>query len=359
MKTFFELLIVITIVTVTPIFYNLGMVIAVKCNGGKIRNFKIGTGKEIFHYKKFHLNSEIYNSTTIKYYDIANSKKNALICICISGPLVNLLFGIIFGILILLGFVETTNVILFFIFYNSYYGIKNLIPTTWSNGYNSAGKILTQLYKYGYGSALSEYNNNMKEYSVVMRTEDLIDQNKFEDALFLLDELLENENKFSLAYFYRGVAYEKLGKYNEAIDNYNSYIKYKPESFYGYVDIGLCYCYLGDMDNYYKYTYEAYKINSEMPTILNNLADYYNKIGNYDEAFQYAKKAIKIDPSDAGLYCTLSETYLLSKNMDKFYEYIELALKKGHGVEKLYTNNFIKNILDDTKLKAIISKYSL
>ena len=104
---------------------------------------------------------------------------------------------------------------------------------------------------------------------------ELFDKNQYNEALILLNSSLNHYNKNGYAYYYRGMTYDVLNKYNNAISDYKNAIKYEPDLLTAYYSMAMCYENLNNMQeakNMYKKFVEIYK--------------------NQDEYLEYAKKRL-------------------------------------------------------------------
>ena len=70
---------------------------------------------------------------------------------------------------------------------------------------------------------------------------ELFDKNEYNEALVLLNSSLNHYNKNGYAYYYRGMTYDVLNKYNNAISDYKNAIKYEPDLLTAYYSMAICY----------------------------------------------------------------------------------------------------------------------
>ena len=59
---------------------------------------------------------------------------------------------------------------------------------------------------------------------------DLIEQGRYDDALVLTNELVENEPDNDEAYYLRGFVYKHLNKWGESLSDLNKAIELNPDS---------------------------------------------------------------------------------------------------------------------------------
>ena len=66
--------------------------------------------------------------------------------------------------------------------------------------------------------------------SVFQKIEELINENRLEDALLLLNKEIENDKNNDKTYFYRGKVHWKMGNKSKAITDYEHAVDINPNS---------------------------------------------------------------------------------------------------------------------------------
>ncbi len=99
-----------------------------------------------------------------------------------------------------------------------------------------------------------------------------------------------------------------------------------PSYYKAYYKLGEIYGrYLNDIDKSEKYLNEAYKLNSEDASVLENLGIVYGIKGKFALSLDFFNKALKYAPDDARIYSNIAGTYYKMNQIDKANEYIAKA----------------------------------
>ena len=109
-----------------------------------------------------------------------------------------------------------------------------------------------------------------------------------------------------------GVSYFNLGKYSNAVENYNISISLNPKNSEVYNNKGLCLKKMGDFEGALENYKLALKINP-------NFLDVYNNIGNLYYELKSFKDAEKIW-SDGLYYCEIWALFFLKKKVKFLYQ---------------------------------------
>ena len=128
---------------------------------------------------------------------------------------------------------------------------------------------------------------------------------KLEDnarAVEFLQKALRLDKNYSEAWNNLGVAYERMGKYNEAIDAYktallNTFYRNPEKAF---INLGRVYYRIRRYDDSIDAYREAIKRVSDFSLPYYGLALSYNAAGKYGNAASALKKALEVDPAYKG-----------------------------------------------------------
>jgi len=115
------------------------------------------------------------------------------------------------------------------------------------------------------------------------------------ESLTAFDFAIISDDTFIGAYFEKGKVLEKMGKYKEAIENYEITIKMEDPTSHAYLRIGKCHEQL-ENDEMAKYYY--YHTVHEDPLLDKGwlaITDFYFKRHNHKKALYYVNKALNID----------------------------------------------------------------
>jgi len=138
-----EMLIIFPLIT---IIHEIGHVIPVLLYGGKITNIKLGQGKKIINIGCIQINRFYFYGGSFSYKEFEEKNRFREIMIMFSGPLLNLLTGILF---FYIG-VMSRNLVLFYslIKLSILSFFFNLLPLSFRFG-NTDGMQILQLIKFG------------------------------------------------------------------------------------------------------------------------------------------------------------------------------------------------------------------
>ena len=116
-----------------------------------------------------------------------------------------------------------------------------------------------------------------------------------DEALAAFDFAIISDDEFIGAYFEKGKVLEKMGRYNEAITNYETTIKIEDPTSHAYLRMGICHEKLRN-DDLAKYYY--YQTVHEDPLLDKGwlaITEFYCRKKNFKRALYYINKAINID----------------------------------------------------------------
>ncbi len=151
---------------------------------------------------------------------------------------------------------------------------------------------------------------------------------QFEEAEKALKKALKSDPENTKVLFALGVLYDKWGKKEKSLEQMKKILSVEPENAsalnyigYTYVDMGIRY------DEAEKLIIKALKYKPDDPYITDSLGWLYYKKGMYKKAEIYLKKAVKDVPSDPILLEHLGDLFYAVKNYKKALTYYKKALK--------------------------------
>ena len=149
--------------------------------------------------------------------------------------------------------------------------------------------------------------------------------------LFSCASTQEEKSGASDAQFYnsRGMAYDKEGRYDQAILDYNKALKINPRYAEAYNNRGVAYRRKGQYDRAISDYNKALEINPKDAEAYNNRAVAYLGKGQYDRAISDYNKALEINPSFTEVYYARGICYYYQKQYDKSWEDIDKAQRLG------------------------------
>jgi len=188
----------------------------------------------------------------------------------------------------------------------------------------------------------------------------LIQNKKFDEAIKLLDNLSELENKNNQYNFLKGFSYLNLNDYKNAIKYFNLAIENEDKNLTFYFYRGLTYSKINEFQS----TIEDYEkiifLKPNSPEIYNNIAQLYYVTGNNQKSIEKYLKSIELNKNEIKSYVGL--LWVLSKT--KSFDYKESKILSAHkdiknikidySTNKLIENNQIIELLDE--INIIIKK---
>jgi tetratricopeptide (TPR) repeat protein len=134
-----------------------------------------------------------------------------------------------------------------------------------------------------------------------------------------------------------GVAYQKYGRYQSAMECYKQAIKIKPDFFKAYYNLGVLCGELGLVQEEIESYKQAIKARPDYADAHCNLGNAYNKLGRLQEAMDEYNLAIKARPKYADAHYNLGVTYYqLGRYEDAIKEYKQAVKIKPDYAEAYY-----------------------
>jgi tetratricopeptide (TPR) repeat protein len=143
-------------------------------------------------------------------------------------------------------------------------------------------------------------------WKTITELDNLLSEHKFTEVIDLTNVMLDRLPKDHLAYYYKGLAYEGLGWYDEAISNFlqselelKQYrLKFLMEEDFIRIQIGISRVYRKkqDFEKALEYAEKAIRIKDNKVEGFVWHADIKEEMGDYLEALESINKAIKIKP---------------------------------------------------------------
>ncbi len=176
---------------------------------------------------------------------------------------------------------------------------------------------------------------------------------KYEEAIECFDKAIELNPNFAPAWNNKGVALAKLGKYEEAIKCYDKALEIDPNYYYAWNNKGVALAKLGRYEEAIKCYEKAIQINPNYVDAWYNLGLALSKLGRYEEAIKCFDKVLKLKPD----YQSAKETKEIVEKKIKQIKDIELNIDKNNFKVNRWTKVTltIKNI-SENKISNITIK---
>jgi len=145
----------------------------------------------------------------------------------------------------------------------------------------------------------------------------------------------------SILFFYSYLTIKQNNTWIDPVFFYKRTLKYAPDSFKLYHNLGKSYMEIGKNREAVKAFQKAIEINSKHANTYSSLGSAYNAIGEKEEAVSAYLKAIELNPRHADAYYNMGNAYAGSGNIEKaisaYEKAIEIAPKHRHSTA--YYNN--------------------
>lgn len=153
-------------------------------------------------------------------------------------------------------------------------------------------------------------------------------------AIDNINKLIELEPGSSLNYFRLGVAFEGLGKLDEAEGAYRKAIGLDPFNVDALNNLGNLMAIRGNLKESLNLLKKAKSLMPESPSILLNLGVTYAQLGDYDEALRHIDGALKLNPNLAEAWFNKGLILLQAGMKDEAYIAIKKSLDIAPDFEK-------------------------
>ena len=138
----------------------------------------------------------------------------------------------------------------------------------------------------------------------------------------------ENDKKNILTgYSYLGYSYDKLEKYQKAIDAYKKAIEIKPDLHYAYFNMGPAYFKLEKYQKAIDTFKKVIEIKPDFHKAYSGMGMTYRKLKKYQKAIDAYKKAIEIKPDYHEAYYSMGVTYGILKEYQKAIDAFKKAIE--------------------------------
>lgn len=246
------------------------------------------------------------------------------------------------------------------------------VVTKYPNNYK-AHKLLAEIYEKegGIRKAIDEYIKVIEikndEYDIEYKVAFLLsDLKRKDEAIQILNNTLSKKPEYLKATNLLGEILFEQQRYKEAVSVYSAALKYNPNDYDLYYNIGLAYTMLNDFQAAKEYYDKAAEINHELYNgyyCLGKISMLYRDI---EDAEEYYAKAL-MGELEADSYYELAKIYMIKNERDKAITFVNKAIElDGKYVEivknepifliiKQYINLPI-NVLEETKKDVKLSE---
>ena len=221
-----------------------------------------------------------------------------------------------------------------------------------------AHKMLAEVYEKegGMRKAIDEYviavDLNKKDYDSYYKISYLLNElDKPDDAIVMLNNLLSKKPEYINASMLLGDILSAKERYKEALNVYTNALKYSPNNYDLYYNMGIVYTMLNDFQNA-KICYEkAATINTLLYHAYYSLGQINLIEMELDEAEKYFTKCLDDKEQEPDSYYKLGKIYMLRGDHDNAVKFVNLAIELD--------NNYIKIANQEPIFIPVKSKFQI
>jgi len=165
----------------------------------------------------------------------------------------------------------------------------------------------------------------------------------WQNSITLFDHAVIITNNNYVAYFNRGLAYRHLGKYKQALADYDKAIQFNPKYAEAYNNRGVVYSNLGNDQQALGDYDKAIELNPTYAEAYNNRGLAYRHLGNDRLTIRDYDKAIELNPTYAVAYYGRGTAYLHLGNYREAIGDFDRAIEMNPNYAEAYYNRGIAN----------------
>jgi Tfp pilus assembly protein PilF len=136
-------------------------------------------------------------------------------------------------------------------------------------------------------------------------------QENWSAALTCFQKVIGKNPQDSNTWFQVGYCYDKLGRYQDAMESYKQAIRINPDYADAYYNLGIVYGNLGRYQDEMESYKQAIRIKPDLADVHYNLGIAYINLRRYQDAIESYKQAIRIKPDYAKAHYGLGVAYLI------------------------------------------------
>jgi tetratricopeptide (TPR) repeat protein len=160
---------------------------------------------------------------------------------------------------------------------------------------------------------------------------------RHQDAIEAFKQAIRIKPDYADAYINLGVACGALGRHQDAIEAFKQAIRIKPDHTKAHYNLGVAYENLGRYQDEIEAYKQAIRIKPDYAYAHINLGVAYGALGRHQDAIEAFKQAVRIKPDYADAHFNLGVAY---KNLGRYQDAIE-AYKQAIRIKPDYTDAYI------------------
>jgi len=163
-----------------------------------------------------------------------------------------------------------------------------------------------------------------------------LNQSNFKEALILVNKLLKKDKKNPFLFNIKGVILFQDGQTNNAIEAYSSAIKFAPDFFDAFNNLGMAYQKKKYYDKAIVFLKKAISLKEDYIEARHNLAIVYDNMDEPYEAIEELKLLLQYNPKHSTSLRLLGDIYNRVNNIQEALRFHEQSLKSELSHKNLY-----------------------
>lgn len=155
----------------------------------------------------------------------------------------------------------------------------------------------------------SKLKASFSSASLMVEANKLFAQERYQEVVALLEQALATDPTRTEAWTNLGAAYERLGRYQDALQAHLKCIEACPNDHLAWINLGVTYDRLGKPDDEIRCYRKAVEINPSFWGGHMKLGLAQDKAGDHVSAAKSYKRATELEPRNKHLWALLSEQY--------------------------------------------------
>jgi len=165
---------------------------------------------------------------------------------------------------------------------------------------------------------------------------------KWKDDMTLWSYVIEKQpESVPIAYYNRALIFDKMGRFDKAIEDYDKAIAVNPFWSAAYYNRALIFDRMGRFDKAIEDYDKAIALNPSDPNAYYNRALIFDRMGRFDKAIEDYDKAIALNPSDPNAYNNRGTVFYKMGRFDKAIEDYDKAIALNPSWSEVYYNRGI------------------
>jgi arylsulfatase A-like enzyme/Flp pilus assembly protein TadD len=188
------------------------------------------------------------------------------------------------------------------------------------------------------GKRLGDPKEKIVVFNQLSAARELILDEEYEDAVAMIQSILEKEPSIVDAYFTLGNLFLRQHDFASALDTFKKVLEIKPGDVFIINSIANAHIGLGEIDEAERFLLsliDTIPPDSQIYLFLGNIK---NLKGEHEEAIRYYEECIKHNPSSASAYNALGGILVVQGNLDEAEPYLQKALESNSKLRRLHYN---------------------